>query len=299
MTTPADRSLLVRSAPALFVFLWSTGYVGARYGLPYAEALTLTSMRFTIVVLLLPILVFATRSQLPRSPRMWGHLAVSGVMIHAGFIGGIFFAIDRGIDIGIAALIAGVQPLLTALFGVTLLSERLDPRQWAGFVIGFLGLGFVVLQGLATSNLPPAAFVACVIALCGITFGTLYQKHYVVGVDLLAGSWIQFAAALIPCAAFAFGFESRVVEWNLTLVLVLAWLCLVMSIGAISILLFLIREGAASKVSSLFYLVPPVTATQGYLLFGERLSALQLVGIAVTALGVAMINWEPRGRDGG
>lgn len=294
MNPSANETLFVRTAPALFVALWSTGYVGARFGLPYVEPLTLTAMRFAIVVGLLALLVPLTGSRLPRAPRLWGHLALSGVLIHAGFIGGIFFAIDRGVDIGIAALIAGVQPLLTAILGVALLGEWLSARQWAGFVIGFVGLAFVVVQGFAASALPLHAFVACVIALCGITFGTLYQKRYVVGVDLLAGSWIQFAAALLPCAAFAFLFETRAVEWNLTLVLVLAWLCVVMSIGAISILLLLIRKGAASKVSSLFYLVPPVTATQGYFLFGERLSALQLAGIAVTAVGVAMINVDRR-----
>ena len=280
----------VRAAPGLFVFLWSTGYVGARFGLPFAEPLTLTALRFAIVVALLALIVRVLGRRLPRAPRMWAHLAVSGVLIHAGFIGGIFVAIDRGIDIGIAALIAGVQPLLTALLSVSFLGESLSARQWAGFVVGFVGLGFVVVQGLAVGALPPVAVAACVVGLCGITFGTLYQKHFVLGVDLLAGSGVQFAAALLPCVAGALLFETRAVEWNVTVVLVLAWLCVVMSIGAITILLFLIREGAASQVSSLFYLVPPVTAAQGYLLFDERLSPLQLFGIAVTALGVAMIN---------
>ena len=159
MIGSSNRAAFERVAPALFVCLWSTGYVGARFGLPFVEPMTLTAMRFAIVVALLGIIVQVTGRRLPRSRRMWGHLAVSGVLIHAGFIGGIFVAIDSGIDIGIAALIAGVQPLLTALVSFFLIGEFLSPRQWAGFVVGFFGLGLVVLQGLALGALPLAGCV--------------------------------------------------------------------------------------------------------------------------------------------
>ncbi len=289
-SAPSDSAALVRVAPALFVFLWSTGYVGARFGLPHADPMTFTAIRFAIVAALLAVFVRATGRALPREPRMWGHLAVSGILIHAGFIGGIFIAIDRGTDIGVAALIAGVQPLLTAVLGVALLGEALRGRQWAGFAIGFFGLSFVVLQSLSLGALPPVGLAASVVALLGITLGTLYQKRFVVGIDLLAGSSLQFAAAFVPCAGWALLLEERAIEWNLTVILALVWLCFALSIGAISILLVLIRRGAASTVSSLFYLVPPVTAAQGYLLFDQRLTPLQLAGIAVTAIGVAMIN---------
>ncbi|NNL86582.1 MAG: DMT family transporter [Myxococcales bacterium] len=294
MRASGRGSTWVRLAPAVFVLLWSTGYVGARFGLPFAEPLTLTALRFAIVVLLLVVLVLVTRRSISRDPWMWGHWIVTGILIHTCFIGGIFFAIDRGVGIGVAALVAGVQPLLTAAAGSVLLGESLGTRQWTGFLMGFAGLSLVVAKGLTDGALPLAGLIGCFIGLLGITFGTLYQKRYVVGTDLLAGSSVQFAAAVVPCAIGSFLFESQVIEWNLTVVLVLAWLCVVMSIGAISILLFLIREGAASRVSSLFYLVPLVTAVQGVVLFDESLSWVQWAGVAVTAVGVAMINIAPK-----
>ena len=171
-----------------------------------------------------------------------------------------------------------------------LLGESLRRTQWLGFAIGFAGLGLVVMKSIAIGTLPTAGLAACFLALAGITFGTLYQKRFVVGVDLVAGSSVQFGAALLPCAWWAVTFEELRIEWNLTVVATLAWLCVAMSIGAISILLVLIRNGAAARVSSLFYLVPPVTAVQGYVLFGERLTVVQVAGIALAASGVALIN---------
>jgi drug/metabolite transporter (DMT)-like permease len=296
MFSPASRKLFVKCAPATFVFLWSTGYVGARFGLPYAEPFTLTSIRFSIVTALLCLLVFIRRVRFPSAGIMWAHLAISGILIHACFIGGIFSAIDLGVDISVAALVAGGQPILTAIIVVIFLGERLNARQWSGFAIGFVGLSMVVLKSMAIETLPIAGLVGCVVGLGGITAGTLYQKRYVVGIDLFSASALQFAFALVPCALWAFTFETREIEWNLTLSLALGWLCLVLSIGAISILLFLIRIGAASRVSSLFYLVPPVTAVQGYWLFGERLALIQIVGIAIAALGVALINYMPQSK---
>ena len=292
MSNVRHQAIFVAVAPALFVFLWSTGYVGARFGLPFAEPFTLSSIRFAIVAAILALVIVARRGQLPQSARMWGHLAVSGFLIHACFIGGVFTAINVGVNISIAALIAGTQPLLTAVIAVLFLGETLSARQWCGFVIGFVGLALVVLKTIALDALPLVGLLACIVGLCGITGGTLYQKRFVVGLDLFTGSAIQFACALMPCALLAFLFETREIQWNLTVTLTLVWLCLVLSIGAISILLFLIREGASSRVSSLFYLVPPVTAVQGYWFFGESLSALQITGVAVAALGVALINYQ-------
>ncbi len=289
MSAAGRHAAFVSAAPTIFVFLWSTGYVGARFALPYAEPLTVTSIRFAIVAALLILLTLIRRPALPRDWRMWGHLAVSGMLIHACFIGGIFSAVDLGVEISVAALIAGVQPLLTAIVVVVLFRELLSPRQWFGFMLGFLGLAMVVTKSFQSGALPVAGLFACVIGLCGMTFGTLYQKRFVVGVDLFAGSAIQFSFALLPCVLWVALFEHGTVEWNLTFVAALAWLCLALSLGAISVLLFLIREGAAAQVSSLFYLVPPVTALQGYWFFGERLSSIQLAGIVVTAIGVAMI----------
>jgi drug/metabolite transporter (DMT)-like permease len=291
MSKSTMHAAFVVVAPALFVLLWSTGFVGGRFVIPYADPLTFTSIRFAIVVALLVSFVsISRRRQFPRQLSMWGHLAVSGVLIHAGFVGGVFIALDLGVDIGIASLIAGTQPLLTAIVVIPLLGETLSRRQWVGFVVGFLGLMMVVLKAMEVGALPFWGLVGCIVGLCGITFGSLYQKRFVVGIDLLTGSMIQFSAALIPCLLWAFMFETRTIEWNTTVILTLFWMCLGLSIGAITTLLFLIREGAASRVSSLFYLVPPVTAVQGFWLFGERLSALQVAGIGMAAIGVALIN---------
>ena len=276
------------------MFLWSTGYVGARFGLPFADPLTFTSIRFAIVALLLGLIACARKTRLPTSPRAWGHLAVSGILIHACFIGGVFSAINIGVDISIAALIAGSQPLLTAIFVVLFFGETLNRLQWLGFVVGFAGLAMVVVKSVEIDALTATGIAACLLGLFGITIGAIYQKRYVVGTDLLTGSAIQFAFALVPCVLWALMFETGTIDWNLTVGLALAWLCLVLSIGAISILLFLIREGAASRVSSLFYLVPPVTALQGYWFFGESLAMIQVVGISVAALGVALINYTPK-----
>ncbi|MGR9091742.1 MAG: DMT family transporter [Gammaproteobacteria bacterium] len=289
----------IRAAPALFVFLWSTGYVGARFGLPYADPLTFTSVRFAIVIVLLALLIVGQGRTLPRQPLMWLHLAISGMLIHACFVGGAYYAIDAGVEISIAALIAGAQPLLTAFVAVTLLGESLRRMQWLGFAIGFAGLGLVVMKTIALGALPWAGLAGCFVALTGITLGTLYQKHFVVGIDLMAGSAVQFGAALLPCLLWAFAFEERHIEWNATVVATLAWLCITMSIGAISILLVLIRNGAAARVSSLFYLVPPVTALQGYVLFGERLTPVQIAGILLAASGVALINMTGTARPEG
>lgn len=289
--------LFAAAAPALFVFLWSTGFIGARYGLPYAEPLTFLSLRFVIVIALLAIAVALSNARLPRTRAMWGHLAISGVLIHLTYLGGLFYAMWRGLDAGMAALIAGVQPLLTALIAGPLLGERLNRVHWLGLAVGFVGLTLVLARARALGDLPPAALVAAVIALFGITLGTLYQKRFVHDVDLLAGSLVQFSAALVPALAIALYFEDGAIEWTGEFIFALAWLCLVLSLGAISVLWYLIRVGGASRVASLFYLVPPATALEAYFLFDERLTPVQMIGIALTALGVALINRPVISRD--
>ncbi len=279
-----------RFAPGLFVLLWSTGFVGAKFGLPYAEPVTFMAYRYTIVSLLLGSYVFAVRAPWPRQPLMYGHLALSGLLMHGFYIGGVFIAISRGMNSGIAALIVGVQPLLTAVLSGPLLGERLVPRQWAGFVLGFAGLALTVHRSLASGAMPVFGLVSCTIGLLAITFGTLYQKRCTAGVDNRVGALVQFMATAVACVLVSRSFETGVVEWHPRFMFALGWLCIVLSLGAISILWLLIRQGAASRVASLFYLVPPVVAIEGFLLFGETLQPLQMVGIAITALGVALIN---------
>lgn len=296
MLTADQNATFTRLAPAIFVILWSTGYVGARYGLPYAEPMTLCAIRFVIASLLLYMITRWRGARLPTDGVSLSHLAVSGFLIQAAFVGGIFVAVELDVDIGIAALIAGVQPLLTACLAVPLFGEVLNRRQWLGFILGFGGLSLVVVRSFDGGAISWPGFAACVVALGGITFGTLYQKRFATHVDLFAGATVQFAAAAVICAVLAMCFETGSVEWSPTLLTVLFWLCVVMSVGAVSILLFLIREGAASKVSSLFYLVPPATAAQGYVLFDQKLGSAQLAGMVITAIGVAMINLKAGGQ---
>lgn len=279
-----------RLAPALFVLLWSTGFIGAKFGLPYCEPFTFLWLRYSIVSAILLGVVVSMRVPLPRDPAMWGHTAVSGVLLHGFSIGGIFFAIAHGMSSGIAALIVGVQPLLTAVLAGPLLNESLTGRQKFGFAIGFAGLTMTVLKSVALGALPLFALGTSIVALLAITIGTLYQKRFVVDVDGRAGALIQFVAAAVPCYVLARVFETGEIDWQPPFVLALAWLCLGLSIGAIGILWSLIRRGAVSRVSSLFYLVPPVTALEGYFAFGEALAPLQIAGILVTTLGVALIN---------
>ena len=279
-----------RWAPGLFVLLWSTGFVGAKFGLPYAEPVTFMAWRYCLVSLALGAVVLWLRAPWPRAPRMYLHLGVSGLLMHGFYIGGVFIAIARGMNSGIAALIVGVQPLLTAALSGPLLGERLSRLQWAGFFLGFAGLALTVHRSLAAGEMPVFGLVSCSIALLAITSGTLYQKRYTAGVDNRVGALVQFMATAVACVLVSHFFETAVVQWHPRFVFALGWLCIVLSLGAISILWLLIRQGEAARVASLFYLVPPVVALEGFLLFGETLSALQMLGIAVTATGVALIN---------
>jgi drug/metabolite transporter (DMT)-like permease len=280
-------------APALFVFLWSTGFIGARYGLPHAEPHTFLAIRFVIVIAMLAVVARWRGAPWPREPRVYLHLAVSGVLMHSTYLGGVFSAIHGGLNAGLAALIVGTQPLITAAVVGPLFGERLHGRQWLGFVLGFVGLTLVLSKSFARGDLPASAALCAVVGLAGITIGTLYQKRYVVNVDLWSGSLVQFCAALVPTATLAFAVEQRAVEWTPSFVFALAWLCVVLSLGAIGVLWTLIQRGAAARVASLFYLVPPATAFEAWLLFGETMLVMQMVGIALTALGVAMINRAP------
>jgi drug/metabolite transporter (DMT)-like permease len=277
-------------APALFVFLWSTGFIGARYGLPHAEPNTFLAIRFVIVIAMLAVVACWRSASWPRRPRVYLHLAISGVLMHSTYLGGVFSAIHGGLNAGLAALIVGTQPLITAAVVGPLFGDRLNGRQWSGFVLGFVGLTLVLSKSFARGDLPLPAVISAVLGLAGITIGTLYQKRYVVNVDLWSGSLVQFCAALVPTGLLALGFEHAPVEWTPSFLFALGWLCIVLSLGAIGVLWTLIQRGAAARVASLFYLVPPATAFEAWLLFDETLLVIQIAGIALTAVGVAMIN---------
>ncbi|MCC6790278.1 MAG: DMT family transporter [Thermomicrobiales bacterium] len=279
-------------APALFVLFWSTGFIGAKYGLPYAEPFTFLFVRMTIAFVLLTGVTFAVRARFPRTLAEIGHVAVSGLLLHAGYLGGVFYAIDRGMPAGLSSLIVGLQPILTAVLAQAMLRERVTSRQWAGLALGFVGVGLVVEEKVSASLDNPiagGAFVAVGIALLATTGGTLYQKRFVTRVDLTASAAIQYLAAAIVLGIAAFGFESMEIAWTGRFVFALGWLIVVLSVGAILLLLRLIRENSVSRISSLLYLVPPMTAIEAYLLFDERLGLVAIVGMVCVVAGVAMV----------
>ncbi|MGQ4878842.1 DMT family transporter [Billgrantia sp. LNSP4103-1] len=296
MTTTATSRLdavLLAGMPVLFVALWSTGFIGAKFGLPHAEPFTFLFVRFVLTLALLIPLVKLLGSGWPRGWRLKGHIAVSGLLVHGAYLGGVFYGIYLGMPAGLAALLVGLQPLLTATLAGPLLGERIAMAQWLGLILGLAGITLVL-----GSKLDPGATLfqgfglgalACVlVALAGITLGTLYQKRFCTGMPLLSGTVVQYVAAGALLGLGALLLEERHIEWTPTFVLTLAWLVLVLSIAAILLLMALIRRGEASRVASLFYLVPPVTALQAWWLFDERLPLAALIGMAVTILGVVL-----------
>ncbi len=286
--------LWLQAMPGLFVLMWSTGFVGAKFGLPYAEPLTFLLLRFALVVVLMLPVALAMRAAWPRTLAQTGHVAVAGVLMQGGYLGGVFCSIHLGMSAGVSALIVGVQPILTAFASAPLFGERLRLRQWLGLLLGFGGVLLVVLGRSALSGITPATLALSVLALISITAGTLYQKRYCGAVDLRTGSVIQFCAAGLVLLPLALAFEAMRVRWTAEFIGALAWLALVLSMGAISLLYILIRKGAATKVTSLFYLVPPATALIAYAMFGETLSVAAMAGMALAAMGVALVVYRPR-----
>ncbi len=280
---------LLRIAPGLFVMLWATGFIGAKYGLPFAEPLTFLSLRFVIVIAILVLVALISHAPWPRDIASIGHSAVSGVLIHGVYLGGVFWAISLGLPAGISALIVGVQPLASAVLSGPLLGERVKARHWLGLGVGFVGIALVLVPALDNSSSGVLSFTniaLCVAALFGITLGTIYQKAYSTGTDLRTGAIVQYAAALIVLAPAALLLESNHIEWSIEFIGALGWLVVVLSIGAITLLMLIIRHGEVSKVATLFYLVPPVTALIGWALFGESMNFIQIGGMALTVFSI-------------
>ena len=289
-TTTADRSSSYgqMATPGLFVILWSTGFIGGKFGLPYAEPLTFLLWRYGFVTLLLLMLALLMRAPWPASLTQTAHIAVSGVLVNGLYIGGVFSAIHHGVPTGIVSLIVGLQPLFTAVVAGRLLGEKVYARQWVGFGLGLLGVLLVLMDKISFAGGSPLGVVMSILALFGITAGTLYQKRYCAHLDLRSGGVIQFGASTLTMALLAPLFETMQVHWTGPFVFAMAWLVLVLSLGAISLLHVLIRRGEASRVASLFYLVPPVTSLLAFLFFGERLGITALTGMCVTVTGVAL-----------
>lgn len=291
----AARDLHGLGAAALFVLLWSTGFIGAKLGVPHADPLTFLALRFVLATLLLLALALATRAPWPRDPKQILHLSVAGVLLHTIYLGGVYVAMSLGVEAGLSALIVSTQPVLVAALAGVLLGERVTARQWLGLALAVCGVTLVVWRKLEGGVGTLEGVLLCVLSLLGITAATLYQKRFCGAMDLRSGSVIQYTAAGLAAGLASFLFEEQRVDWTGEMIFALAWLVLLLSLGAISLLYWLIRRGEASRVSSLFFLVPPVTALVAWMVFGETLGPLALAGMVVTVIGVALVNLERRG----
>jgi len=288
--TSTSRGVLNAAAPAVFVLLWSTGFVGAKYGLPYAPPFTFLTIRMILAAVLLAGLATVLRTPAPRGRTQWSRSAISGLLLHAGYLGGVFWAISRGFPAGVSSVVVSLQPVVVAALASRVLGERLRRVQWVGLVLGVVGVGLVLAPGLlAAAAVPASGLLACAVALCAGTAGTLHHKRHGDGIPLLAGTAVQYASAATALGVLALVTEGTGVRWTVQFAAALAWLTLALSLGAVLLLLVLLRRGSASGVSSLFYLVPPATAVQAYLLFGETLALVSILGILVATVGVALV----------
>lgn len=277
--------------PLFFVFLWSTGFIVAKFGLPYAPPLTFLLLRYAGAVAVLAPLVWLLKAPWPKGKA--GHIAVAGLLLHGGYLGGVWCAIKLGMPAGLSALIVGMQPVLTA-FAAPLIGERVTPRQWLGLLFGIGGVVLVVYSKLSLTGLSWQALALCLGALLSITAGTLYQKHWCPQFDLRTGAMIQFSACFIATLPFAMAFEAltpslAAVSWTPRFIGAWLWSVLGLSIGAIFLLFALIRRSNATQVTSLLYLTPPTTALMAWLVFGEAFSLLGVAGMVLAVTGVFFV----------
>lgn len=286
--------LLDRLVAPFFVFLWSTGFIAARYGVPYAEPTTFLTLRFGLVlaVMVPAVAIMRARIRWPVRNQVM-HIAIAGALLHGAYLLGVFEAVGHGMGAGTVALIVGVQPILTALAAGFVMRERVLGRQWIGLGLGLLGVILVVWDRLSFAGITGPSMMYALGALAGITTGTIYQKRFCPSFDLRAGSVIQFTAAFVALLPFTVWMGPGTIEWTVPLIGALLWSVLAMSIGAISLLFILIRRGpargAATQVAGLMYLTPAVTALMAWVLFDERITPVMVAGMIATALGVALI----------
>lgn len=278
------QTALKRLIPAAFVLIWSSGFIIARYGMPHAEPMTFSFLRFAGVLVLMVPAVLILRPVWP-SMRQIGHIGVAGLLVQAVYLGGVWAAVRHGMSAGLVALIMGLQPILTAWFSA-FVAERITGRQWIGLLLGLSGVALVVMAKLSLTGLSLTSLLLAALGLAGITVGTLYQKRFCPSFDLRAGSVIQFTVSALACLPFMFLFETRQIDWHPEMIGALIWAVLGLSIGAISLLFLMIREGAATQVTSLLYLTPPTTAVMAWFLFDEPITLLTVSGTCLTVWGV-------------
>ena len=289
---------LIRLMPAVFVLIWATGFIVARYGMPYAPPFTFLLLRYVCSIACFAAWIAIARVRWPQTRPEWLHLAVTGVLMHGGYLGGVWAAVKAGMGSGLSALIVGIQPVLTAIwlsaFGSA--AHRVSSRQWLGLGLGFAGLVLVVWRKLTEGSAGDSANAVnlawAVGALLCITAGTLYQKRWVAPCDVRSANTVQLIAAAIVTAPLAW-LEPEAMQWNAHSLGAMAWSVLGLTLGGSSLLYLLIQRGAAASVTSLMYLVPPTTALMAWLLFGEPITVTTVAGIALTALGVALVVRSP------
>ena len=293
--------ITTRTAPALFVLLWSTGFTGIRYGIPYAPPFTFIAVRMAIASVLLALISLAITKRFMHDLPTIGKSSLVGVTIHGAYLGGCFYGVKQGMPAGITALICSLQPVLGSVFSSIFFQEKLSPRKWVGLGLGLAGLVLVIapkLQSSGEQGLPTAGVIAVFIALLGGTSGTLLQKKFGSGVEVLSGTSWQYVATGFLMGSLALIFEGdQSITWNASFIFSLTWLIVALSIGAILILYFLLARSSASSVSSLYYLVPAVTAVEAYFLFGEKIGLVTAVGTLVTIAGVALVVRQGRARE--
>ncbi len=278
---------LDRLAPPAFIFIWATGYLAAKAAAPHADALTFLVWRYAGVVALMVCLAVLARAPWP-SGRHCLHLSVAGIGIQALYLGGVWVSIRHGLSAGMAALIVNLQPVLVAALA-PLVGEQVSRRQWAGVVLGLAGVLLVVSHKLGFGAGQALPLLLCVLALLGITGGTLYQKRFVPQFDLRTGQVVQFAASLAVTLPVAWLTEPMRIDWALPTVLAMLWSVFVLTAGGISLMFYMLRHGQVTRVSSTMYIVPSLTALMAWALFGETVSGFAIAGMGVTLAGVYLV----------
>ncbi len=292
METPQNQAWL-RAMPVVFVLIWSTGFIVARYGMPNSPPFTFLLWRYIFSILCFVLWVKWARVAWPQGRAQWGHLAVTGVLMHAGYLGGVWAAVKVGMGAGLTALIVGLQPVLTAIW-LSARGGHVSRRQWQGLTLGFVGLAMVVSRKLEGGiEVTPWSLIMITMALVSITTGTLYQKRFVQPCDVRSANAVQLMAAYVVTLPLAL-METEAALWNAEMTWAMVWAVLVLTLGGSSLFYILIQRGAAAAVTSLLFLVPPTTAVMAWILFSEPITLVTLVGIAVTAAGVSLVVRPPK-----
>ena len=297
----APHPLFTQIAPLVFVVIWSTGFIGAKYGLPYAGPFIYLALRMGIACVLMVAIALVSRGAWPTDRGAWGRYATSGLLLHAGYLGGVFFAISRGMPAGLSSLVVGLQPILVAIIAQRSLGESVTSRQWTGLGLGFTGVAIVIVERMRANgglhgSTSTAADIAILIALLSATFGTIYQKSANADMPLLSGTAIQYGMTAIVMTILAVAFEPLEIDWAPHFIIALAWQVVVLSLLAVTLLMMLIRQHSVSRLTSYLYLVPPLTAIEAWFMFNEQITVSMIVGMAVVAAGVVLVVRVPAGQ---